>query len=96
METIRIPGNLYYLTGKFPPRYGTYEKLVDRLNQKGLRSLQGETFNKNIINNIVRGQSRDERVRLELIAMLAEVEGRLADVSSYLEAAEQVLNVERA
>lgn len=96
METIRIPGNLYYLTKQFPPRFKTYQKLVNRLNDKGYKTLNEEQpFNKNIVNNIVRGQSKDERVRLELISMLAEAKGRFADVSRFIEAAELALGIER-
>lgn len=72
MEKTRLPGNLYYLTGRFPGKYGLYEKLAERLQQKGYRSNSGKAFSFSIINNIVRGAIQDERVRLELIEMWVE------------------------
>ena len=94
MNTIRLPGNLYYLMEKFPPRYGVYKKVAERLNTKGKVSSSGMPYSETIVNNIVRGQHKDDKVRLELLLMIAELDGKTSEVSALLDKAEMLLNLQ--
>ena len=76
--------SLSYLTDVFPPKFGVYDKIADRLNQKGLKSPYRKKYSRTIVYQAIitpkEEGERDMNAYKELLQLIIDYKKELEDI----------------
>jgi hypothetical protein len=88
--------NIYYLARELAGAEGkasVYDALAERLNKDRHRTPTGLRWDRQTLNNVLRGQVYDPVVEIELLIMIAEQRGKAEQVSDLLDQVRKILKI---
>lgn len=73
------------LLAQLPKRFGTPQKIVDRLNQNGIKTKYKREYTIQNVRNILNGIHQDDNVILELVSLVKEYKTSKMAISKKIE-----------